>query len=106
MTHNPTVFIVDDDQEVRDAIKLLMDSVDLAAETFESAQDYLERFDPQLTNPLLWAPDWRRCHKRPDATGRVACRGGVRAAHGLHRAAERSLVRHTQCAAEARPCGL
>jgi len=53
MTHNPTVFIVDDDQEVRDAIKLLMDSVGLAAETFESAQDFLERFDPRLTGCLV-----------------------------------------------------
>ena len=53
MTHNPTVFIVDDDQEVRDAIKLLMDSVGLAAETFESAQDYLERFDPLLNGCLV-----------------------------------------------------
>ena len=53
MTQNPTVFIVDDDQEVRDAIKLLMDSVGLAAETFESAQDYLDRFDPQLPGCLV-----------------------------------------------------
>ncbi len=53
MTHNPTVFIVDDDQEVRDAIKLLMDSVGLEAETFESARDYLERFDPQRTGCLV-----------------------------------------------------
>jgi FixJ family two-component response regulator len=53
MTHNPTVFIVDDDQEVRDAIKLLMDSVGLAAETFESAQDFLDRFDPRRCGCLV-----------------------------------------------------
>lgn len=53
MNHNPTVFIVDDDREVRDAIKLLMDSVGLAAETFESAQDFLDRFDPQRCGCLL-----------------------------------------------------
>ncbi len=45
-THTPTVFIVDDDQEVRDAIKLLMVSVGLAAETYESAQDFLDRVNP------------------------------------------------------------
>jgi FixJ family two-component response regulator len=53
MTHNPTVFIVDDDREVRDAIKLLMDSVGLAAETFQSAQDFLARFDPERCGCLV-----------------------------------------------------
>jgi two-component system, LuxR family, response regulator FixJ len=46
MRTDPTVFIVDDDQEVREAIRLLMDSIGLAAEGFASAQEYLERFDP------------------------------------------------------------
>ena len=53
MTHNPTVFIVEDDQEVRDAIKLLMDSVGLAAETYESAQDFLDRFNPRRCGCLV-----------------------------------------------------
>ena len=53
MTHNPTVFIVDDDQEVHDAIKLLMNSVGLAAETFGSVQEFLARFDPQRTGCLV-----------------------------------------------------
>jgi two-component system response regulator FixJ len=53
MSDNPTVFIVDDDSEVRDAIKLLMDSVGLDAEVFESAQNYLERFDPQRPGCLV-----------------------------------------------------
>lgn len=53
MTQNPTVFIVDDDQEVRDAIQLLMASVGLAAETFESAQNFLDRFDPQRSGCLV-----------------------------------------------------
>ncbi len=53
MSENPTVFIVDDDAEVRDAIKLLMDSVGLDAEVFESAQDYLERFDPRRAGCLV-----------------------------------------------------
>jgi two-component system response regulator FixJ len=53
MSENPTVFIVDDDIEVRDAIKLLMDSVGLDAEVFESAQNYLERFDPRRPGCLV-----------------------------------------------------
>ena len=48
-----TVFIVDDDAEVRDALKLLMDSVGLAAETFASSQAYLDQFDPQRPGCLV-----------------------------------------------------
>ena len=38
---NPTVFIVDDDQDVRLAVALLMTSAGLASETFESAWSFL-----------------------------------------------------------------
>ncbi len=50
---DPTVFIVDDEAEVRDALKLLMDSVGLAAETFASAQEYLDQFEPQRPGCLV-----------------------------------------------------
>ncbi len=53
MTLTPTVYIVDDDVEVRDAIKLLMDSVGLKADTYESAQDYLEHFSPEHPGCLV-----------------------------------------------------
>jgi len=42
---DPTVFIVDDAEEVRDAIELLMQSVGLDAQGYASAQDYLDQFD-------------------------------------------------------------
>ena len=45
MSIEPPVFIVDDDAEERDALKLLMESVGLPAESFPSAQDYLAQFD-------------------------------------------------------------
>jgi RNA polymerase sigma factor (sigma-70 family) len=41
----PTVFIVDDDQEVREAIQLLMKSVGVTALSFASAQAYLDQLD-------------------------------------------------------------
>ncbi len=41
-----TIFIVDDDQEVREALQLLMESVGLKVELFNSAVNYLEQFDP------------------------------------------------------------
>ena len=53
MSRDPTVFIVDDDTEVRDAIKLLMDSVGLPALSFGSAQEYLDGFDPELPGCLI-----------------------------------------------------
>jgi FixJ family two-component response regulator len=49
----PTVFIVDDDQEVREAIELLLRSVGLRAESFPSAQGFLDRFDPERPGCLV-----------------------------------------------------
>ncbi len=40
----PTVYVVDDDEAVRDSIKELVESVDLKAETFSSAQSFLESY--------------------------------------------------------------
>jgi two-component system response regulator DctR len=42
----PTVFVVDDDEAVRDSIQELAASVGLTVETFASAADYLAAFDP------------------------------------------------------------
>ena len=53
MTDNSTVFIVDDDKEVREAIALLMESIGLPAKTYESAHHYLDSFDPQLSGCLV-----------------------------------------------------
>jgi FixJ family two-component response regulator len=46
MNPEPTVFIIDDDQEVREAIGLLMASVGLATESYAGAREYLDAFDP------------------------------------------------------------
>lgn len=53
MRPEPTVFIVDDDQEVREAIGLLMESVGLAAEPYASAGDYLDAFAPSRPGCLV-----------------------------------------------------
>lgn len=39
--------IIDDEPDVRDAIRLLLKSVGYQVEVFESAQDYYNRFDPE-----------------------------------------------------------
>ncbi len=40
---DPTVFVIDDDQAVRKAVRNLLESVGLAAETFATPQEFLKR---------------------------------------------------------------
>jgi RNA polymerase sigma factor (sigma-70 family) len=49
----PTVYVVDDDEEVRSALKLLFESVGLPVICFASALDYLDRFDESLPGCLV-----------------------------------------------------
>lgn len=51
MSASFTVFIVDDDAAVRDALALLCDSDGLAAEAFDSANAFL----------AACRPDWQGC---------------------------------------------
>jgi len=53
MMHEATVFIVDDDYEVRTALQLLMASVGLKTAVFESGLDYLDQFDPSQAGCLV-----------------------------------------------------
>lgn len=48
-----TVFIVDDDEAVRDSLRLLLRSVGLRGETFASADEFLESFDAGRPGCLL-----------------------------------------------------
>jgi RNA polymerase sigma factor (sigma-70 family) len=49
----PTVFVVDDDEEVRSALKLLFESVGLPVICYPSALDYLDQFDESLPGCLV-----------------------------------------------------
>lgn len=42
----PVVFVVDDDQGVRESVRILMRSIGVDAETFSSADDFLGEYDP------------------------------------------------------------
>jgi len=53
LQNETTVFIVDDDQSIREALKLLMQSIGLHAETYESGQAYLEQFNPSRAGCLV-----------------------------------------------------
>ena len=53
MDKEPTVFILDDDPAVRQALTLLIRSMQLRVEDFESAQQFLDRFDRNQPGCLL-----------------------------------------------------
>ena len=46
MDEKPTVFIVDDDAALRDSLKWLVQSIEFKVETFESAESFLESYEP------------------------------------------------------------
>jgi len=48
-----TVFVVDDDEAVRDSLALLLRSVELAVETFGSANQFLDSYDPAAPGCLI-----------------------------------------------------
>lgn len=48
-----TVFIIDDDEEVRSAMVLLMESVGLSAKAFISATEFLKEFDPKIPGCIV-----------------------------------------------------
>jgi FixJ family two-component response regulator len=53
MQCEPTVVLVDDDQSVRDALKWLIESVELRVDTYASATEFLESFDPRAPGCLV-----------------------------------------------------
>ena len=42
---NPTVFVVDDDEAIRDSLNMVLDTVSLNAVTFSSGDEFLEAYD-------------------------------------------------------------
>ena len=50
---SPTVFIVDDDDAVRDSLRYLLESADLQVEDFSSAEAFLDVYSPYRVGCLL-----------------------------------------------------
>ena len=48
-----TVFVVDDDEAVRDSLALLLRSVELAVATFSNAHEFLDSYDPAAPGCLI-----------------------------------------------------
>ncbi|MBN1345135.1 MAG: response regulator transcription factor [Phycisphaerae bacterium] len=49
----PTVYVVDDDQAVRDSLRWLIESTSLSVETFASAREFLDAYDSERPGCLL-----------------------------------------------------
>jgi len=48
-----TVFIVDDDDAVRDSLCFLLKTVDLASQTFTSGEEFLQNYDEEMNGCIL-----------------------------------------------------
>lgn len=53
MSSQPCVFIVDDDEAVRDGLEMVMETVGLACLTFESAEHFLDHYDQTTPGCLV-----------------------------------------------------
>jgi FixJ family two-component response regulator len=47
MTREPTVFVVDDNRSLRRSLQALLEAAGLPVETYASAGEFLERYDPR-----------------------------------------------------------
>jgi two-component system, LuxR family, response regulator FixJ len=52
-TSEPTVFVVDDEADIRDALRMLLTSVKLKVETSGSARDFLSTYDPARAGCMI-----------------------------------------------------
>ena len=53
MSKTPTVYIIDDDPAVRDSLRWLIESLQHPVETFDSAQAFLDRYEPDMRGCLV-----------------------------------------------------
>lgn len=52
-TSDSIVFVVDDDPAVRDSLEWLLSSVDMTVQTFASAQEFMDSYDPKQLGCVL-----------------------------------------------------
>ena len=63
MTNETPIFVVDDDDAVRDSLKALLETGGLSVETYASGQEFLDAYDPSRRGCLLLDV------RMPDMTG-------------------------------------
>lgn len=52
-TSNSTIYIVDDDDAVRDSLRFLLETNGYQVQTFASGEEFLEKYDPKLVSILI-----------------------------------------------------
>ena len=90
MEAEPTVFIIDDDPAVRQALTVLVRSMHLRAEAYESAQQFLDTFDSDAAGMSAVGRPHAR-HQRPGTARTTQPRRPPTAGHrhvGLRRRAD------------------
>jgi FixJ family two-component response regulator len=53
MNATPTVHVIDDDAAVRNSLRFLIESAHLSVQTFESAQEFLDKYNPHAPGCVL-----------------------------------------------------
>lgn len=53
MNNNPTVFVVDDDQAIRNSLKWLIETIGIRVETYASADEFIRSYYPGRSGCLL-----------------------------------------------------
>ncbi len=53
MSTEPTVFVVDDDESVRESLTMLVETIDLKTKSFASAQEFLQGYEPNEAGCLI-----------------------------------------------------
>lgn len=53
MTEKVMIYVVDDDNAIRDSLRLLFEALDLKVKTYEDANKFLDDFDPEADGCLL-----------------------------------------------------
>ena len=50
---NSVIFVVDDDDAVRDSLRLLLETQNHQVQTFASGEEFLEQYNPNLVSVLI-----------------------------------------------------
>lgn len=53
MSDQPCVFIIDDDEAIRDSLKMVLETININCETFDSAENFLDSFNPENIGCLV-----------------------------------------------------
>jgi FixJ family two-component response regulator len=53
MNDQPYVFIVDDDEAVRDSLKMVLETMDINCATYDSAEEFLGNYNPEIPGCLI-----------------------------------------------------